>query len=68
MVTGSKFVVSLLESEEAAQLGLSLESKIAASSDVRMISFPVPDRGLPIQKRLFWALCSKELVRNWNLV
>ena len=46
-LAGINVVVSLLESEEAEQLGLSLECKIAANSDVRVISLPVPDRGLP---------------------
>ena len=57
-------VVSLLESEEAEQLGLRLETKIAADNDVRVISFPVPDRGLPTSKEDFLGLMqqvSKEL-------
>ena len=53
---GINVVVSLLESEEAEQLGLSLESKIAANSDVRFVSFPVPDRGLPASKEAFLGL------------
>lgn len=55
-LAGINVVVSLLESEEAEQLGLSLESKIAANSDVRFVSFPIPDRGLPASKEAFLGL------------
>jgi protein-tyrosine phosphatase len=40
-------VVSLLESDEAGQLGLSEESRVAEADGIRFISFPIPDRGIP---------------------
>lgn len=40
-------VVSLLEVDEAAHLGLEDESEAAAASGVRFLSFPIPDRGVP---------------------
>jgi protein-tyrosine phosphatase len=40
-------VVSLLESDEADQLGLLEESKVAEENGIRFISFPIPDRGVP---------------------
>ena len=55
-LAGIDVVVSLLELEEAEQLDLSLESKIAANSDVLVISFPVADRGLPPSKEAFLGL------------
>lgn len=53
---GITVVLSMLELEEAEQLGLSLESIIAAKSDIRLISFPIPDRGLPASKNTFLEL------------
>jgi protein-tyrosine phosphatase len=44
---GLDVVVSLLEGEEASQLGLGLEGVLASSHGVRFQSFPIPDRGLP---------------------
>lgn len=40
-------VVSLLENDEAAQLELSREGEVATSNNIRFISFPIPDRGIP---------------------
>jgi protein-tyrosine phosphatase len=40
-------VVSLLESEEAAELDLVNERQAAESNGIEFISFPIPDRGLP---------------------
>ena len=40
-------VVSLLEDDEAAQLGLSDEAEAARAKGIRFISFPIPDRGVP---------------------
>ena len=40
-------IVSLLESEEASQLGLLDEGQAAESHALRFISFPIPDRGVP---------------------
>jgi len=44
---GLDVVVSLLEEEEAAQLQLSSEGDIARSKGIQLISFPIPDRGVP---------------------
>lgn len=44
---GLDVVVSLLEKQEAEQLGLTLESDLATSIGVRFVSFPIPDRGVP---------------------
>ena len=44
---GIDAVVSLLESEEAAQLELNNEANLAQANGVRFISFPIPDRGVP---------------------
>ena len=40
-------VVSLLEDDEAAQLGLTDERQAAECQSVRFISFPIPDCGVP---------------------
>jgi protein-tyrosine phosphatase len=44
---GLAVVVSLLESNEAAGLGLAREGEVAKSNGVHFISFPIPDRGVP---------------------
>jgi len=44
---GVDVVVSLLEPDEAADLGLANESGTAAVQGVRLISFPIPDRDIP---------------------
>ena len=46
-MAGINVVVSLLESDEAAQLNLLDESKVAEAKGIRFISFPIPDRGVP---------------------
>lgn len=45
--TGIDMVVSLLETDEAAQLDLAREAEAAEASNVRFVSFPIPDRGAP---------------------
>ncbi len=47
---GLDVVVSLLEREEAEQLGLALEGDLATAAGLRFISFPIPDRGLPASR------------------
>jgi protein-tyrosine phosphatase len=47
---GIDVVVSLLERDEAAQLGLLEEPKAAEANGIRFISFPIPDRGVPASK------------------
>jgi protein-tyrosine phosphatase len=44
---GIDVVISLLESDEAAQLELLDESKAAETNGIHFISFPIPDRGVP---------------------
>ena len=44
---GLDVVVSLLEQQEAAQFELTSESDIARSKGIQLISFPIPDRGVP---------------------
>jgi protein-tyrosine phosphatase len=44
---GIDVVVSLLENDEAAQLDLVDERRIAEANSILFISFPIPDRGVP---------------------
>src|SRR5665213_837873 len=44
-------VVSLLEQDEAAQFELSHEGEVAASTGIRFVSFPIPDRSVPSSTR-----------------
>jgi protein-tyrosine phosphatase len=44
---GIDVVVSLLEDDEAAQLGLADERQAAEGQAVEFVSFPIPDRGVP---------------------
>ena len=44
---GLDVVVSMLEREEAGQLGLALEGEAAAESAIRFLSLPTADRGVP---------------------
>jgi protein-tyrosine phosphatase len=46
--SGLNAVVSLLESDEAAQLELAHEGQAAESNGVLFISFPIPDLGVPV--------------------
>jgi protein-tyrosine phosphatase len=45
---GVDLVVSLLERDEAAQLGLADEARVAEASGLGFLSFPIPDRGIPV--------------------
>jgi protein-tyrosine phosphatase len=45
---GIDIVICLLEKDELAQLELIDESKAAESNGIRFISFPIPDRGVPV--------------------
>jgi protein-tyrosine phosphatase len=40
-------VVSLLEAQEVAELGLGDEPRLCSSHGVEFVSFPIPDRGVP---------------------
>ena len=44
---GLDIVVSLLEPREAAELGLANEAAEAQAVGIRLISFPIPDLGVP---------------------
>jgi protein-tyrosine phosphatase len=44
---GLDAVVSLLENDEAVQLGLEDEQNITESKRLQFFSFPIPDRGVP---------------------
>jgi protein-tyrosine phosphatase len=49
--TGINVVVSLLEPEEVSELGLQREAGLCGSRGIDFISFPIPDRGLPVSRR-----------------
>lgn len=53
---GVDVLVSLLEEEEAAELGLAHEGEAAESNGIRFVSFPIPDRGVPASTELAVAL------------
>jgi protein-tyrosine phosphatase len=49
-------VVSLLETEESRELGLSEEAALCRNAGVRFYSYPIPDRGVPQDHKGFAAL------------
>jgi protein-tyrosine phosphatase len=50
---GIDVLVSLLEQDEAEDLGLSEESKLAAEIGLAYLSFPIPDRHVPPNRAKF---------------
>jgi protein-tyrosine phosphatase len=60
---GLDVVVSLLEEDEAMQLGLEHEDLAAAANGVKLVSFPIPDRGVPASTAHGVALL-KDIVRT----
>ena len=48
---GVDVVVSLLEVEEVAELGLQREAELCRATGIRFVSFPIPDRGVPESQR-----------------
>lgn len=56
---GINVVVSMLESDEEAQLDLFEESKIAEANGIQFISLPVPDRGVPASVPAFLSLAAR---------
>jgi protein-tyrosine phosphatase len=46
---GIDTVVSLLEPDEAAWLGLSEEKRLAVDAGLKFISFPIPDANVPLE-------------------
>jgi hypothetical protein len=53
---GLDILVSLLEPDEAVELGLAEESKLAGNLGMTFISHPIPDRALPTDLAGFRAL------------
>ncbi len=45
--SGIKQIVSLLETSEAYELGLKHEESYCIKNDMKFLSFPIPDRGIP---------------------
>lgn len=45
---GIRQIVSLLESYEELELGLEHEAEFASAAGMGFVSFPVPDRGVPV--------------------
>ncbi len=46
--SGIQTIVSMLETDEAESLGLSEEAKVAGNAGLKFLSFPIPDRNLPL--------------------
>jgi len=57
--TGFDVVVSLLEKDEAKELGLSQEEKLCVINGLSFISFPIVDRSVPTSKTDFLKLITK---------
>jgi len=57
--TGFDVVVSLLEVEEAKELGLSQEEQFCSTNGLSFISFPIADRSIPASKLNFLELISE---------
>jgi len=51
--TGVDIVVSLLEADEARELGLEDEALLCGAAGIKFISFPIPDRGVPSDRMHF---------------
>ena len=48
---GVDVVVSLLEPDEAAELGLQREAALCTAQGMRFLALPIPDRGVPVAGR-----------------
>jgi protein-tyrosine phosphatase len=57
--SGIDVMISLLELDEAAQLNLAAEREVAEAHNIRYVSFPVPDRGVPASLPAFFSLMSR---------
>jgi protein-tyrosine phosphatase len=55
---GVKTVVSMLESDEAALLGLAEEGKYARQHGLSFLSYPIPDRQTPDDRSAFCAFAA----------
>lgn len=56
---GIDTVVSMLEKDEAAWLGLGKESHVAEEIGLNFLSFPVPDANVPLDPAAFHAFVAK---------
>ena len=56
---GLNAIVSLLEADEAAELGLSRESELSHAAGLSFISFPVVDRSVPVSCQETLALADR---------
>ena len=68
---GTDTLVSLLEQNEEAELGLQNERSICDELSIKFISFPIKDRSVPASKQEFLALAeqlSTELARGRKIV
>ncbi len=45
---GINRIVSLLEDQEAIEVGLGMERQLVEKNGMEFISYPIPDRGLPV--------------------
>ncbi len=67
---GLNSIISLLELDEAAQLGLEDEAAAARSLGLQFLSFPIPDRGVPgsgVNLSRFLTKVISELARGRNV-
>jgi protein-tyrosine phosphatase len=56
--SGLEVMVSLLEPDEVAELGLAEEADLCTRAGLRFVSFPIPDRGVPESAERLTALVS----------
>lgn len=56
---GLNIIVSLLESVEADELGLSQEAALCEAAELEFISFPIVDRSVPIARQAAMELAAK---------
>jgi protein-tyrosine phosphatase len=57
--SGVNVVVSLLTSDEIADLGLADEGKLCRANGIQFFSFPITDRGVPSSREAFSELVAK---------
>jgi protein-tyrosine phosphatase len=56
---GLDIVVSLLTPPEVSELGLGEEESLCKSEGMHLLSFPIPDRGVPASRKAFLALARR---------
>lgn len=56
---GLNIIVSLLESEEANELGLSQEAVLCEAAGLEFVSFPIVDRSVPVVRQAAMELAAK---------